>query len=267
MDPDQLKSATRDMWSRGHYAELARVLEPAAQALIDACAVSAGQEVLDVAAGTGNVAALAAEEGAMVTASDLTPILVEQGRDRTAADGLDVEWSVADVEELPYDDDSFECVASCFGAIFAPRPERAAAEMFRVVRPGGTVGLTSWTPAGFFGRVQALTAQHLAPPEGAPRPFDWGEEETARERLEPLAAHVTVERLTLPFVFDSAAAMWDFFTDNVGPFDATREQLGGEGYAALRGETLALAEEWNEATDGSFHVESEYLLAVARRRG
>src|SRR5437867_11289373 len=117
---------------------------PAARELVDACAVSAGQEVLDVAAGTGNAAALAAAEGARVVASDFAPRQVERGRARTGAEGLDVEWVVADAEDLPFEDASFDCVFSVFGAQFPPRPERVAAELFRVLRPGGTLGMANW---------------------------------------------------------------------------------------------------------------------------
>jgi len=267
VDPDRLKANTREAWTRGHYEPLAEILAPAARVLVDACAISAGQEVLDVGAGTGNVAVLAAEEGAMVVASDLTPHLIEQGRARTEADGLDVEWVEADVEALPFADDSFECVASCFGAIFAPRPEVAAAEMSRVVRPGGTVGLTSWTPEGYFGRAQAVTARYQHPPEGVPRPFEWGREEVVRERLGDLAASVSFERRTVPFAFASVDGLWEFFAENAGPWVAMREQLSDEDWEALRRESVALAAEWNAAEDGTLRIDSEYLLAVARRSG
>ncbi|MBA2428834.1 MAG: methyltransferase domain-containing protein [Thermoleophilaceae bacterium] len=267
MDVERLKANTREAWTRGHYPALAEILAPAARVLVDACAISAGQEVLDVGAGTGNVAVLAAEEGALVVASDLTPHLIEQGRARTDADGLEVEWVEADVEALPFADDSFECLASCFGAIFAPRPEVAAAEMFRVVRPGGTVGLTSWAPDGYFGRAQAIAARYQPPPEGVPRPFEWGREEVVRERLGDLAASLSFERLTLPFAFASVDGLWEFFAENAGPWVATREELSDEAWEGLRQESVALAAEWNRAEDGSLRIDSEYLLAVARRRG
>src|SRR4051812_47465991 len=132
----------------GNYHPIADLLRPAAQSLLDACAISAGQEVLDVGAGTGNLALLAAEEGAAVVAADLTPEMVEKGRARTEADGVDVEWIVADAENLPFEDGRFECAASVFGAIFAPRPEVMIEELFRVVRAGNTVGLTAWGDYG-----------------------------------------------------------------------------------------------------------------------
>src|SRR5439155_11997776 len=146
-----LKESSRASWGATEYGPLGERLQPVALALVDACAVSAGQDVLDVAAGTGNVAAAAAREGAHVVASDWAPKMVDRGRARTEAEGLDVEWVVADVEELPFDDASFDAVLSVFGAQFGPRPERVAAELFRVLRPGGTVGMASWGTRGFQG--------------------------------------------------------------------------------------------------------------------
>jgi SAM-dependent methyltransferase len=267
VDVERLKATTRAAWSKGDYPALAPILEPAARALVEACAVSAGQQMLDVGAGTGNVAVLAAEEGALVVASDLTPALVEQGRTRTEAEGLGVEWVEADVEALPFPDAAFDCVCSCFGAIFAPRPQLAASELFRVVRPGGAVGLTSWTPEGYFGRTQAITASYQPPPEDAPRPLEWGREDVVRERLDGRAAALELARRTLPFEFGSAEEMWEFLGANAGPMVAVREALDAETYGRLRAETVELARAWNGARDGTLRIDSEYLLIVARRRG
>src|SRR5215210_254249 len=144
VDVAQIKERQRAVWGAGDYRELSRMLEPVAIALCGSCAVSARQGVLDVAAGDGNFAVAAAREGAAVVASDLSPGMVERGRARTRAEGYEVEWHVADVEELPFEDGRFDCVGSVFGAMIAPRPELAAGELFRVVRPGGTVGMTAW---------------------------------------------------------------------------------------------------------------------------
>src|ERR671914_27545 len=149
MGAQALKERTRSIWDKGDYSHLSKRLEPASPTLSDACAVSAGQEVLDVAAGDGNFALACAREGASVVASDLAPGMVERGRARSEAEGYDIEWVEADVEDLPFEDGRFDCVGSTFGAMMAPRPRRAAEEMFRVVRPGGTVGMTAWTPHGF----------------------------------------------------------------------------------------------------------------------
>jgi len=201
-DFSDYKARVRDSWEEGDYRVIAESTLPAAQALLDACAISAGQEVLDVAAGNGNLALLAAREGAAVVASDLTPGMVAMGQARTDAEGYDVEWCVADVEALPFDDARFDCCASVFGAMFAPRPELAASEMFRVVRPGGTVGLVSWTPDGFQGRVFAVGNKYAPMPEGVPVPSHWGDEDVARERLSGLASSLAFERHTVRHEFD-----------------------------------------------------------------
>src|SRR3954468_16841067 len=135
-----MKERAAEAWGLGDYAKVAELILPVSRALVDACAISAGQEVLDVAAGNGNLTVLAGEEGASVVASDFAPGQVELGRARTEAEGLDVEWVVAAAEELPFEDARFDCVASVFGAMFAPRPDRVASELFRVVKAGGTVG-------------------------------------------------------------------------------------------------------------------------------
>src|SRR5215208_1029458 len=186
-DFEEVKERQARVWGLGDYDVLGRAFEPAATALCDACAVSAGQEVLDVGAGTGNFASACAREGASVVASDLSPGMIERGRARTEAEGFDVEWVQADVEDLPFEDARFDCVGSAFGAFIAPRPEVAAAEMFRVVRPGGPGGLPVWTADRFFGDLSALGQRFNPTPDGLARPQEWGDEATARARLEPLA--------------------------------------------------------------------------------
>ncbi len=263
---DELKASIRESWALGNYAEIARVILPASQALVDACAISAGQEVLDVAAGNGNLALLAAREGAAVVASDLTPEQVELGRARTAEEGYDVEWQVADVEELPFEDGRFDCCASVFGAMFAPRPEVAAAEMFRVVRAGGTVGLAAWTPEGFQGKVFALGNKYSPMPEGAPRGTMWGEEEVVRDRLGGLASSVQFERHSIHEEWESADAFFEF-SRNAGPTIARSKTLSHEDRAQMKDEVLAVIEEFNQATGGAIAIDNEYLITVARKRG
>ena len=189
MDHEALKQHQRRIWSRGDYAAVSDALRPAAVALCDACAVSAGQEVLDVAAGDGNFALACAYEGASVVASDISPGMVERGRARAQAEGYDIEWVEADAEDLPFEDERFECAGSVFGAMIAPRPEVGARELFRVVRPGNTVGMTAWTPESLMADYFAITRSY-APPEPDERPSstEWGREEVVRERFDGLAA-------------------------------------------------------------------------------
>jgi SAM-dependent methyltransferase len=263
---EELKARTREAWALGNYAEIARAILPASQALADACAISAGQEVLDVAAGNGNLALAAAREGAAVVASDLSPAQVELGRARTADEGYDVEWHVADVEELPFDDSRFDCAASVFGAMFAPRPEVAAAEMFRVVKLGGSVGLAAWTPEGFQGRVSALGNKYVPIPAGAPRPTDWGDEDIVRDRLEGLASSVQFERRSIRHEWDSPAAFFEF-SRNAGPTVARARALSDEDRAAMKREIIGMIDEFNQASDGGVVIDNEYLITVARKRG
>ena len=261
----ELKERSRAAWDGADYGPLGERLVPAARELVDACAVSAGQEVLDVAAGTGNAAALAAAEGARVVASDFAPRQVDRGRARTEAEGLEVEWTVADVEELPFDDASFDCVLSVFGAQFGPRPERVASELFRVVRPGGTVGMANWPHRGFQNDMfQVLDRYAPNRPEGVPNPRDWGEEPVVRERFDGLAGTISVEPRTLRWEFGSFAEMATLFRDH-GPRgldELPEDQLG-----ALVAEIQAVVDRWNEADGGAVRIDAEYTLVVARKRG
>ena len=264
---EQQKARIRDAWALGDYTEIARVILPASQALVDACAISAGQEVLDVAAGNGNLALLAAREGAAVVASDFSPAQVELGRARTVEEGYDIEWLVADAEDLPFEDGRFDCAASVFGAIFAPRPELAAAEMFRVVRPGGTVGITAWTPGGFQGTMQALGAKYA--PEAASGQVDatsWGVEDVVRERLSALASSLQFERRSIRHEWDSPEGFFEF-SKHAGPSLARAQAMSEENREAMRRDTLAVIDEFNQASDGSVAIDNEYLVTVARKRG
>lgn len=266
MDVEQLKERTRAQWSRGNYPALAEHLKPAARALVEACAISAGQEVLDVAAGNGNLAGAAAREGAAVVASDLSAHMVELGRERTEAEGLSVEWVEADAEDLPFEDGRFDCAASVFGAMFAPRPERAAAELFRVVRPGGTVGMATWPPEGFAAGVFAIGSKYAPTPEGVPPAILWGEESAVRERFAEHASRVEFGggRLTIPFPsLDAALA---FYEDNAPNMATAREMLDPDAYSEMREDFRELLRGWlTEA--GSVELQNDYVLIVARKRG
>jgi SAM-dependent methyltransferase len=250
----------------GDYAPIADMLRPAAQDLLDACAISAGQEVLDVGAGTGNLALLAAEEGASVVASDLTPEMVEKGRARTDADGVDVEWVVADAEDLPFEDERFDCAASVFGAIFAPRPEVMISELFRVVRPGNTVGLTAWGDYGLQAEMFAVFDDYR-PKTDAPAPSLWGDPAVAEERLAPHANRVQTHKLTLPWEFDSWDRAWEVYANN-GPMVALRGLVGDEQWGEIRGRIEDVVKSRTGGSlEGPIALPAEYLQIVARKRG
>ena len=266
MDIEQIKQQSRAGWSMGEYRELSQVLRPAAEALCEACAVSAGQEVLDVAAGDGNFAIACAHEGASVVASDLAPGMVEKGNARTRAEGYEIEWLEADVEQLPFEDARFDCVGSVFGAMIAPRPRVAAEEMFRVVRPGNTVGMTAWMPKGPTYEMFSLMRSYTEPPPELPQPEQWSQEELVRERFEGLARSIEMQRRTLPWSAGSPEDFVERMERDAPMHVAAKERLPRERYARLREDLIGLARDW-AGGDGPFAVEAQYVLIVARRRG
>jgi SAM-dependent methyltransferase len=266
-EPDYaaLKEGTKALWSLGDYSQIEKFTFTASRALVDACAVSAGQEVLDVASGTGNFALLAAAEGASVVASDLTPRLIERGKQRTDEEGVSIEWVEADAEELPFDDARFDCTASVFGAMFAPKPRRVAEELFRVTRPGNTVGMANWTREGFNGRIFDAMNEFLPRPEGIPAPIEWGSEEAVRERFDGLAGSIEFERRHAPLEFESVDALIAFF-EKAGPQVAARQAMADRYPEALE-RFRQLVGDFNQGEGGGVNIQSEYLLVVARKRG
>lgn len=260
----QLKEQMKDFWALGDYPEVAKRFVPAAEALVAACDVGVGDHVLDVAAGDGNVAVAAAGTGARVTAIDFAPRLLELGRARTEALGLDVRWEEADAEALPHPDGAFDATLSAFGLMFAPRPEVAIAEAFRVTRAGGVVGLTAWTPDGFTGQITALMGEYLPVPMGTDRPIDWGIETIVRRRLAPHSRglRVTRGRITWEFASLEAAVAWQ--ERSFGALVAARGLLAAERYAELRERFVGLMDEWNRDPAGGVLLPASYLLVVAR---
>jgi SAM-dependent methyltransferase len=267
MDIAQIKDRNRRVWGMGDYSYLSSMLEPAAVALCEACSVAAGQEVLDVAAGDGNFALACARRGARVVASDLSPGMVERGRTRTRREGYEVEWLEADAEDLPIVDGRFDCTGSVFGAMIAPRPEVVARELFRVVRPGGTVGLTAWVPGSFTAELIAVGRKYAPPPEGQPLSEEWGVEETVRERFQGLATSIHFDHRTLVTEAESVEAMAERLGATAPTMAAAREMLPPDRFEQLWSDNLDLARGYNRAADGSLRIESEYLLTVARKRG
>jgi SAM-dependent methyltransferase len=263
-EPAERKERLKTIWALGEYAEVARRFEGVAEQAVASCEVGPGVRLLDIAAGNGNVAVVAARAGAAVTAFDFSPALVGAGQARTLALGLDVRWDEADAEELPYADASFDVAVSTFGLMFAPRPEVAAAEAFRVVRPGGTLALTAWTPDGFTGQVTELLGEFLPAPLGAPHPIEWGIEATVRRRLEPHAATIELTRGTVFWDFASLEETLAFQETNFGALIAAREQLGNR-YPELREALAGLIREWNRTPDAGVRLPAAYLLVVARR--
>lgn len=269
VDADRaLKARHRAMWAMGDYPAVANDIIPSlGPILAAACEIAPGDQVLDVGAGSGNAAIPAAEAGATVTASDLTPELLDIGRVHAEHRGLSVAWETGDAESLPYADAAFDVVMSCVGVMFAPHHEVAADELVRVLRPGGRLGLLSWTPGGFIGEMFATMKPYAPPPPaGAQPPPRWGDEGHVRGLLGDRVRDVraTVQSLRVE-AFDSGEAFRDYFKRTYGPTIAVYRSLAEdpERSAALDGELAALGDRALASGDGA--MAWEYLLLTARR--
>jgi SAM-dependent methyltransferase len=259
---DVIKDRQRHMWTIGDYAAIAEMIEEASEAAVDRVGAGEGKRVLDVATGTGNAALIAARRGASVAGLDLTPKLIEIAGQRARDAGVDAEFVVGDAENLPFDDDSFDCVTSVFGVMFAPHQQRAADELRRVCRPGGRIVTCAWTPAGLNGQMFALIGANMPPPpEGFQPPVLWGTEERVSELF--AGEQVSFERLKVAFRDDSIEEWMARNERTLGPTVMAKEVLEADGkWEPLREQLTALYADANEASDGSMHVEAEYLLAA-----
>ncbi len=260
-----LKLAHRKLWASGDYHAVVErmIADVPPRHLLDRVRIEPGTKVLDLAAGTGNAAIPAARRGAEVTALDLTPELLDRGRAWADAAGVAVDWVEGDAEDLPFADDAFDCVVSIFGIQFAPRHEVAAREALRVARPGGTIGLISWTPQGHIGGVlRTVGAAMPKPPAFASPPPLWGDE----AHVDALFAghRIEHERAVNPFVGFASAEDWVAFMEAFyGPMLTARGRLEPEGrWAPLREQLVALTAAADRGTPGALHVDSEYLLST-----
>ncbi len=264
----ELKLVHRATWAAGDYAAVAEHIDDAPpRDLLSRMDIQPGHDVLDVAAGTGNLAIRAAAAGAQVVGLDLTPELFAAARRRAADAGVVVDWVEGDAEALPFEDGSFDRVTSVFGVQFAPRHEIAAHEMAGVCRPGGRIGLVNWTPQGLIGQLFKIMGRYLpAPPEYASAPPLWGDEDHVRGLFAGTGVELEFTRGHNPWRFPSAEAFVAFMETAYGPTVKARERLTGEGtWDACRAEIVALAERANEATDGGLLMQAEYLVAIGRK--
>ena len=264
------KAVARAMWGLGDYHQFAKeTVWELGPVLVEACGIRAGQRVLDVAAGSGNAAIRAAETGARVVASDLTPENFEAGRRAAAARGVELEWVEADAEALPFGDAEFDVVTSCFGAMFAPDHQAVASELVRVCRPDGTIGLIAFTPEGLGGEFFASFARYAPPPpRNALPPILWGSEEHVRELFGGRVAFLELSRREYVERAASPAEYVELFQETFGPSIALRAYLAGqpERAAAFDREFREFAEGANRgAVGGPAEYHYEYLLAVARK--
>lgn len=263
---DALKERLKATWTAGDYGFVARGLQKSAEAFVAGVQIAPGERVLDVACGTGQVAIPAARSGAQVTGIDIAENWIAQARERAAEQGLDIRFDVGDVEDMPYDDASFDVVVSLIGAMFAPRPDRALSEMARVCRPGGRIIMGNWTPQGFVGTFFKTVSAHVPPPD-MPSPLLWGDEDTVRERLAAIASEVTISRQLLHFDYPMLPAeVATHYFRYFGPTRQAMSALDPAGQDALRRDMEALWSSHNQADDGTTQVDGEILEIIATRR-
>jgi SAM-dependent methyltransferase len=267
----ELKLRHRAMWASGDYPSMVETwLLPLGPRLVDAAGITHGLRVLDVAAGTGNASIPAAQRGADVVASDLTPELLEAGRRRAKAAGVDLDWIEADAEALPFEDESFDVVMSSIGVMFAPHHQAAAAELVRVCRPGGTIALLSWTPDGMLGDLFRLMSGFAPPPApGVEAPPLWGSEEHLDDLFADRVRVTRQERASLVITAFGHPLEWaEHFKDFYGPTIAIRANAEKHGRADEFDAALdAFCLEWNRGTDSQARFEKEFLVTIGTRVG
>lgn len=262
----QLKSNLKSMWMAGDFGQIANYAVHAGVDFIGRTPIKRGDRVLDVACGTGNVSLPAARAGAEVTGVDIAPNLLEQARKRASAESLKIRFEEGDAEDLPYRDGEFDMVVTMFGAMFAPRPEKTAAELLRVCRPGGLIAMGNWTPQGFVGQTFQLTAKIAPPPPGILPPVLWGDEATVRQRFGHGVSKLTLTRHKMSFEYPfSPKEVVAFFRQYFGPTQATFARLDKAGQDSLASQMEKLWIENNQATDGTSKVQAEYLDVRAIR--
>jgi ubiquinone/menaquinone biosynthesis C-methylase UbiE len=260
-----IKTRQQAAWASGDYAVVGTTLQIVGESLCEALDLRSGQRVLDVAAGNGNATLAAARRWAEVTSTDYVPTLLERGRARAIAEGLnDIDFREADVEALPFDDESFDIVVSTFGCMFAPDHLRTASEMLRVCRPGGKIGMANWTPESFIGEVFKVLGRHVAPPAGVKSPALWGSRPHLASLFETQGL-VRAESRHFMFRYRSPEHFLHVFKTWYGPVHKAFAALDATRQAVLADDLMALMARFNRADDGTLVVPSEYLQVVITR--
>lgn len=261
-----VKERQQQAWASGDFAVVASRIVLAAELLVDSADLHAGWHVLDVATGSGNAAIAAARLGCSAVGVDYVPALLDRGKRRAAAEGLDVVFMEGDAEALPFPDASFDAVTSIFGTMFAPDHGKAAAELLRVCRPGGRIALGSWTPAGFIGDLFRTTAKHVPPPAGVASPMLWGTEAHLRELFGEEITSLGVTERTFTFRLPSAEHFVTFFRLWYGPTLKAFAALDDAGRDALEADLIALARRYDRLGADALAIPATYLEAIADRR-
>ncbi len=266
VDLEAVKAMQQKTWSDGDFAMVASLIMKVAEDLAEALEIVPGERVLDVACGSGNGAIAAARRSwGGVVGADYVPALLQRGRERAAVERLDVEFVEADAEALPFDDAAFDVTMSIFGAMFAPDHERCAAELLRVTKPGGRIGMANWVPDSGIGDMFMTVAKHAPPPPGVKPPLLWGTEEHLRQYFGDGISDLSVERKRSRQTFRSVDHWLEFFRTYFGPTKVAFERVGPEGEAALEADLRKFLEEGNTAGEQALVLEPEYLEVVATR--
>ncbi len=266
IDLKAIKQRQQATWASGDFSVVGITLQIVGESLAEAADVRAGERVLDVAAGNGNATLAAARRFADVTSTDYVPALLERGRDRARADRLKIDFQVADAEDLPFADGSFDVVLSTYGAMFAPDHARTASEMLRVTRGGGRIGLANWTPEGFIGQLFRVIGAHVPPPAGLRSPALWGTEPHLVELFGPQAADIRCVRKNFNFRYRSPAHWLQIFRDYYGPTHKAFAALDADGQKRLAADITTLLERLNVGGRESLVVPGEYLEVVIVKR-
>ena len=265
-DFEAIKQRQQATWASGDFAIIGVTLQIVGEQLAEACDIRAGERVIDIAAGNGNATLAAAHRFANVTSTDYVQALLEKGRVRAAAEGLDISFRVADAEKLPFDDGSFDVALSTYGAMFTPDHSKPAREMLRVVRSGGRIGLANWTPEGFIGQLFKVIGTFIPAPMGLKSPALWGTEPHIVELFGSQARDIRTVRRHFNFRYRSAAHWLQVFRDYYGPTHKAFAALTGSAQEALARDITALLEKHNTAGSASLIVPAEYLEVVIERK-
>ena len=266
VDFNAIKQRQQATWASGDFAVIGTTLQIVGEQLAESADVCAGDRVLDVAAGNGNATLAAARRFAKVTSTDYVQQLLDKGRQRAQAEGLDVVFQQADAEQLPFADGSFDVVLSTFGAMFTPQHQRAADEMLRMTRSGGRIGLANWTPEGFIGELFKVIGKHLPPAAGLKSPALWGTEPHLVELFGKRAADIRCVRRDFNFRYASEAHWLQVFRDYYGPTHKAFAALDAPGQARLAADIVALLERRKRSGLSSLVVPAEYLEVVVTVR-
>ena len=266
IDLAAVKNKQQLAWSTGDYAVVGTTLQIVGESLCEAMDLRAGERVLDVAAGNGNATLAAARRWCEVVSTDYVPALLERGRARAGAEGLPVKFEQADAENLPYDNHSFDVVMSTFGVMFTADQDKAAAEMARVCKSGGRIGLANWTPGSFVGEIFKLIGRYIPPAAGVKSPALWGTEVRLNEIFGDAIDSISIERKNFVFRYHNAAHWLEVFRTFYGPMNKAFGALDAAMQKSLSADMIALAEKFNRATDGTMVAPSEYVEVVIKRK-